>query len=197
MDKQSTLSLGLRLLLITLITGLILGLVYTITKDPISEQKEQAAQEARQAVLNADEFEEIDLNALQSNPQYESGFENITGAYVGYLGGKPCGMTIQIRQKGYGGEMIMTFGFNGEGEITGMAVNSHSETPGLGAKIEREDFRERFLGKTAKEPISAVSNPKGNEIQSISGASVSSKATASAASVCGAFFTAFYEEAQR
>lgn len=193
MDKQ-IINLGWKLLLITLVAGLILGLVYTITKDPIAEQELRAAQEARQAVLNADEFEEIDLEALKGRAEYESGFDNITGAFIGYLGGEPCGMTIQISQKGYGGQIVMTFGIDAQGTVTNMVVNSHSETPGLGAKIEEEDFRKQFTGKLAAEAISAVSHPSGNEIQAISGASVSSKAAASAASVCGAFFTAFYQE---
>ena len=47
------------LFLITLVSGLLLGLVYQVTKEPIAVQEEKARMEARQEVFqDADHFED-------------------------------------------------------------------------------------------------------------------------------------------
>ena len=47
------------LFLITLVSGLLLGLVYQVTKDPIAVPEEKARMEARQEVFqDADHFED-------------------------------------------------------------------------------------------------------------------------------------------
>ena len=46
---------------ITLVAGILLGLVYNVTKDPIAQQNEKAKQKAYQEVIaDADKFEELD-----------------------------------------------------------------------------------------------------------------------------------------
>lgn len=58
MKKNTILKDTLILTVITLISGLLLGLVYQITIDPIAEQKEKEKQEAYMAVFaDADSFE--------------------------------------------------------------------------------------------------------------------------------------------
>ena len=50
-NNDSILNLVLRLVIITVCAGLILGLVYAVTKEPIEQQNIKKATEARQAVL--------------------------------------------------------------------------------------------------------------------------------------------------
>ena len=46
---------------ITLVAGILLGLVYNVTKDPIAQQNEKAKQKAYQEVIaDADKFEALD-----------------------------------------------------------------------------------------------------------------------------------------
>ncbi|NLW85341.1 MAG: FMN-binding protein [Planctomycetes bacterium] len=65
--------------------------------------------------------------------------------------------------------------------VTGIKVLSQKETPGLGAKIEKPDtFSKQFIGKSATSPIGvAKGKPAGNQVQAITGATVSSEAVAS------------------
>ncbi|MEG1158708.1 MAG: hypothetical protein RSD64_04985, partial [Christensenellaceae bacterium] len=64
-NKESVSSLTLRLVIITLCAGLILGLVYGITKEPIAAQELKKATEARQQVLNAaQDFAKIDIAGM-------------------------------------------------------------------------------------------------------------------------------------
>ena len=61
--------------------------------------------------------------------------------------------------------------------ITGLFVLDQKETPALGDNIKKPEFCDRFRGKAAGEMVAAVKgNPEGNQIQAITGATVSSSA---------------------
>ncbi len=119
-----------RLALIALVAGLFLGGTYYITKEPIAEQERMQAQQARQEVLPAaQDFEKLDFQKT----------DTIEEIYAGKANGETVGYTVKLISKGYGGDIVMTVGVNGEG-ITGVKINSHSETPGLGAKADAPGF---------------------------------------------------------
>ncbi|MCL1819789.1 MAG: FMN-binding protein [Oscillospiraceae bacterium] len=81
---------------------------------------------------------------------------------------------IEVHPKGYGGDIHMVIGVSENGEVTGVVIIGMNETPGLGSKIEDEDFLNQFIGKRA-----GVSVGKGsNNVDAIAGATVSSKAVA-------------------
>ena len=63
-----------------------------------------------------------------------------------------------------------------------MKVLAHSETPGLGAKITEPAFMERVKDLPIAEDIEIVkvTPSKDNQVEGVSGASVSSKAVATA-----------------
>lgn len=62
MDSIATLTI--RLLIITVLAGLILGIVYSVTKEPIEQQNLLTANESRRTVLpDAQDFEQEDLAA--------------------------------------------------------------------------------------------------------------------------------------
>ncbi|MDL2220406.1 RnfABCDGE type electron transport complex subunit G [Eubacteriales bacterium OttesenSCG-928-N14] len=170
---------AIRLLIITLIAGLALGLVYSVTKEPIAKQKEQAAFDARQQALDADEFIALDLDEMKQSDQWKNYFEDITGVYEGRINGVFCGWAVEITVKGYGGPIDLTVGITSQGDkISGVKVLSHSETAGLGAKITTAAFLEQFYGKDVTKAINVVVGAGGNDIDAISGASVSSRAVA-------------------
>lgn len=64
--------------------------------------------------------------------------------------------------------------------ITGVAFYEQSETPGLGARIDEDEFRKQFVGKTIEdsdEPIgivSAAQTPGDNEVHAVTGATQTS-----------------------
>ncbi|GAI74042.1 unnamed protein product, partial [marine sediment metagenome] len=63
------------------------------------------------------------------------------------------------------------------GNIEGMEVLSHTETPGLGNKITEEPFTEQFLGLGVD---GIALSRDGGEIDAITGATISSRAVTSA-----------------
>lgn len=80
-----------------------------------------------------------------------------------------------IAKGGFGGDLKIMVGvdING-GRMTGMECVSHSETPGLGARIEEPGFRRQWQGLPIDTPIALTKD--GGIIDSISGASTTSGA---------------------
>ena len=61
------LKMTLKLVIITLIAGALLGGTYVITKKPIAEQELKAATEARQQVIDAAAFDQIDIAGTEED----------------------------------------------------------------------------------------------------------------------------------
>ena len=171
------------LFLITLISGLLLGLVYQVTKDPIAIQEENARQAARSEVFqDADYFEASEgfteeaaqavLNdggfAQQSINEYAAAMDK-DGSILGYV------ITVTTHE-GYGGDIKFTIGVREDGTLNGMSILSISETPGLGMKAE-EVLKPQFEGKKAdsyaytKDGASAA-----DEIDAITSATITTNA---------------------
>ncbi|MBD3220493.1 RnfABCDGE type electron transport complex subunit G [bacterium] len=91
-------------------------------------------------------------------------------------GGELSGLAVQAAgQGGYGGDIVMMVGIDvQEDELVGVEVVSHSETPGVGAKVEKADFRSQWEDLTATEHVQLRS--AGGSIDAISGATFSSQA---------------------
>lgn len=80
-----------------------------------------------------------------------------------------------IGKGGYGGDLKIMVGIDlAAGRQTGMEVVSHSETPGLGARIEEIAFRLQWQGLPLDVPVALTSD--GGQIDAISGASNTSRA---------------------
>ena len=171
------------LFLITLISGLLLGLVYQVTKDPIAIQEENARQAARSEVFqDADYFEDSEgfteeaaqavLNdggfAQQSINEYAAAMDK-DGSILGYV------ITVTTHE-GYGGDIKFTIGVREDGTLNGMSILSISETPGLGMKAE-EVLKPQFEAKKAdsyaytKDGASAA-----DEIDAITSATITTNA---------------------
>jgi electron transport complex protein RnfG len=80
-----------------------------------------------------------------------------------------------IGKGGYGGDLKIMVGIDlANGRQTGMEVVSHSETPGLGARIVEPGFRRQWHGLPIDTPMALTSD--GGTIDAISGASTTSRA---------------------
>ena len=101
---------------------------------------------------------------------------------------KPVGIAFEVDGSGFQGNISMMLGVDPTfTNITGMKVLEQVETPGLGTKIVEDPsnkenplwFSEQFKGLNIFPQIDVVKNVKPstpNEIQAISGATISSKA---------------------
>ena len=90
-------------------------------------------------------------------------------------GGQALGFVFAASIQGYSGPILSFFGLDTGNALTGVKVLSHSETPGLGAKITEEKFLKQFRGRSAEEIALRRDDPKG-QIDAISAATISSRA---------------------
>ena len=95
--------------------------------------------------------------------------------------GKPVGYCLNVVARGYGGPIHMLVGIDREGIIMGVRILTHSETPGIGARINevlpgdnRPWFLEQFVGKSGR----TVALKK--DVDAVTGATISSNAVTSA-----------------
>lgn len=97
--------------------------------------------------------------------------------YYGFdAAGAPVGAAITAGTPGFADVISVIYGLEpATGNVIGLKVLGHKETPGLGDKIERQDFIAQFDGITT--PLSGVKAATGaqGEVLLITGATISSR----------------------
>jgi len=90
--------------------------------------------------------------------------------------GRLAGLAVEAPGKGgYGGDIVIMVGLDLEsGKMLGVEIISHSETPGLGAQVEKASFRRQWRNLEIGSPAALSGN--GGRIDAITGATYSSKA---------------------
>ena len=176
---------------IALIAGLALSGVYSMTKDTIEEQKRQASLLSYQAVVpEAVTFEmtpEIETALAESAGQvWGSSFGRayINEAYVGKdESGNIVGYIVNITTAdGNDADITLTIGLNADGVMNGISFTALNETPGMGMRCGDPDFMEQFVNKDVSKfnLLKAGGAAKPEEINAISGATVTSSAVVNA-----------------
>jgi electron transport complex protein RnfG len=160
---------------ITVITGLILGVVHDITLEPIRLTQENLKAEAlRGALPGAEEF-----NAVQKAEEADPMIKDIQEAL---LDGKIYGYCLTVTPRGYGGTIELVTGITNDGKLEAIRILNHSETPGLGAKSVLPNFYEQFTDSDKVTVVKRAPEAPG-EIQAISGATITSNAVAGGVNV--------------
>lgn len=169
---KETIKLGFILLLITAVSGGVLAFSNSITAPIIEEIERQGSFGALTEIFpDAEDFQEIDEDKLE---EVMADNKYVIEVHEAIVGDDIVGYTIKTISSGYGGELPVITGINLDGTIAGIRVLENSETPNLGTKVEEPNFTEGFIGKGTSEEIVGVKDPSGdNEIQGITGATVS------------------------
>lgn len=124
----------LSLVLICLTMGAILGLMNMVTKKPIKEAETQTKTAALSKVLPA--FDNNPLDEMQSIGLPGDGADSVK-VYKATAAGKTIGYAFETFSKnGFSGKISLMIGLLPDGTVHDFAVLSHSETPGLGAKMD-------------------------------------------------------------
>lgn len=93
------------------------------------------------------------------------------------------GYVLRTSAYGYAGNIVMLVGVSNEGSVTGLVVRDLTETYGLGAKaLTDTDFLSQYLETAGDAEI-------GNNVDAITGATVTSKAVTRAVNSAVAFVT--------
>ena len=140
--------LALVLTVITAGAALLLAMVYSVTKEPIAEQRRLVTLNALTAVLPpADNSPDQDTVSLVTGKD-KNGNDTETTFYRGKKDGKLSGVAFKVvSHKGYSGDISVMVGIDPTGHVSGIEILQQTETPGLGAKIEEPWWKDQFKGK--------------------------------------------------
>lgn len=174
----------LALVMITLVAGLALGGVYTITADPIAHQEQLAKDEAYKAVFaDADTFETViaeedaDLEAyLDENGHPAQTIDEVVQAMDS--SGNPLGYAFTVTtSEGYGGDIQFAMGVQDDQTVNGISILSIGETAGLGMRADTDEFKSQFADKNVEEfQYTKNGASADNEIDALSGATITTNA---------------------
>lgn len=186
---------ALILFAITLIAGLMLGVVNDITKEPIAQQEQKAKNEACQNVFAAaDSFE---AQELADSAQIEQVLTDagISGADIDELmaakdaSGALLGYVITVTDhEGYGGDIRFSMGITNEGTLNGISLLSISETAGLGMRAGEvlvPQFSDKNVSRFTYTKTGATAD---SEIDAISGATITTNAVVNGVNAGLAYF---------
>lgn len=164
---RSVARLALILALVGAVAAVCLGITYAVTRNKIAEQAKQKEAEACVESLSSlgstekpKEMVDLERRARKKFPEVKK---------ILTCGG--VGASMVVKSMGFGGPITIAVGIDREGKVVGISVISHEETPGLGGDMVKESFLGQFKGKTADDSLEI-----GEDIQAITGATITSKA---------------------
>ncbi|WP_350342552.1 FMN-binding protein [Proteinivorax tanatarense] len=149
--------------LIAAVSAGLLSAINDFTAPIIEENIEQRRNELLAEVIEADKFEAVmedePIDGEEPKEIYSEAFKN--GDLVGYV--------VEVAASGYGTDPInMLVGVNTDYEITGIAILSHAETPGLGDLAFDDEYVKKLEGRDLEQGF--------GDIDVITGATASSRA---------------------
>ncbi len=169
---------------ITVVSGLVLGAAYEVTKDPIAQTQAKQKQEACQQVYpEADSFEQMDVDQDAAKEAIKNMGTNATvdEVYSATVDGSEAGYVITVTDKdGYGGDIQITVGVMNDGTVNGISFLSISETAGLGMRAKEPNFYNQFAGQKADKFYVSKDGGDGQPIDALSGATITSRAVTGA-----------------
>lgn len=96
--------------------------------------------------------------------------------FVGVFNGKPNTVVMESEVSGFADKVGLVVAINTDDQtLSGIAVTTHKETPGLGANAKADPaFAAQFKGKSIEKEIKVTND--GGEINALSGATITSRA---------------------
>ena len=160
--EHSVWRIAFNLMAACFISGIVIAAVYYVTA-PIAAVKAEEMRQAsmRELVSTADNFSPV--------PGHEGWFAAAQkGETVAYI--------VPSETRGYGGAIKMLVAVDTDGKVIDYTILEHNETPGLGDNAQKPKFRDQFKGKETSH-LTVVKDPGNREdIQAMTGATISSRA---------------------
>lgn len=159
------------LLVICTTSGVVLSYVNEATIAPREYQYIKFVQEPSiKAVLSGYDNDPVKERVKLAVGEDEAGNPVEVVVFPAKKDGKTEAVAYSAAAKGYHGPIEVMVGVDPEGTLTGISIMTHTETPGLGARIVEPEFTDQFAGldlETAK--LSA----EGGKVDAVSGATFS------------------------
>ncbi len=160
---------------ICIVAAAALAAVYEVTKDPIAASRAAVERQAIQTVLPA-------FDRLGEAPVPEAGGgTRLLALYPAWSGGQFVGAAAKmVDAGGYGGDVVLMVGVDAAMNVHSIRLLAHKETPGLGSKLGDPKFAGQFRDLAVPDAGLTVVKD-GGTVQAITGATISSRCAARAA----------------
>lgn len=160
--KYSIYQIAMNLTVTCFISGSIIAGTYFITA-PV------AAKTA--AKIKTDSMKSLVIDAQKFNP-----VKGKKEWFTAEKDGKVIAYVVPAESKGYGGAIKMLVSVSPQGKIINFDILDSKETPGLGDNASKDTFKNQFKGKEVKDLVVVKDATKVENIQAMTGATISSKA---------------------
>ena len=189
------------LLMITLVAGILLGFVYSITKEPIAQQEQLTKERSCQEVFaDAATFENDtdDLEAAAAAMK-AAGYEVQTLSEILVAkddSGSTLGYVLSlVDPEGYGGDISFMMGIRLDGTLNGISILSIGETAGLGMNADTDAFKSQFANKKVEKfTFTKTGSTSDSEIDALSGATITTTAMTNGVNAGLAAFSSLGDE---
>jgi electron transport complex protein RnfG len=167
--------------------ALLIAGTFLQTRERIAEQQRRAEEQALLEILPAGAHDNALLEDTLPAPVGDEllRLQSPRAIYRARKDGEVSALVVPARAPdGYSGSIQLIVGVARSGEITGVRVVEHRETPGLGDKIERRksDWIESFRGRSLDNTASAAwaVRKEGGDFDQFTGATVTPRAVIAA-----------------
>jgi len=175
---------SLLLLAFALVTAGLLAATNEATKEKIAEAERRAAEKALLEIVPAERIDNdllLDTITVPESAWQQLGLKEGGEIHLARKNNEIIAMiTTTVAADGYSGDIKMLTGVNRDGSVAGVRVISHSETPGLGDKIDlkKSDWITLFEGLSLQNPSSENWTVKkdGGEFDQFTGATITPRA---------------------
>ena len=154
---RDAMRMALTLLIIGAICGGLLSVVNGVTAPVIQARERALFMEAVQAFFP----DGVDSETKEIGGEQFYLCKDASGKFIGVV--------AKAKATGYGGEISYDLAVSDTGDIVGIRISSHGETPGIGDVITKPEFQDRIIGLNVADPITA-----GVDVDTVTGATVSS-----------------------
>ncbi len=175
---------SLLLFLFALLTAGILATTFEGTKEAIALAERKAAEKALLEIIPANRIDNdllLDTIEIPSSAWPELGLKNGGNIHIARKNNQVVAVIIPaVAPDGYSGDIKMIAGINNNGTIAGVRVLTHTETPGLGDKVDlkKSDWITRFDNKSLEQPSISQWKVKkdGGDFDQFTGATITPRA---------------------
>jgi electron transport complex protein RnfG len=149
---RSTLQTAINLVFFAVLGTAVLASTFFMTHDAIVKSEEGEKLKLISQIVPTELFDnDIIQDKLDIKPSELLGTDDVTTAYRARLKGEPSAVVLEfIAPDGYSGKIWMILAVRANGELAGVRVVAHKETPGLGDYIElpKSPWIKGFDGKS-------------------------------------------------
>jgi electron transport complex protein RnfG len=152
-------------------SGVVLSYVNEATEEPREYQFIKFVQEpSMKAVLSDYDNDPVKERIKVVVGEDEEGNPKEMVVFPAKKGGETQAIAYSAAAKGYHDLIEVMIGVNPDGTLTGISIMTHTETPGLGARIVEPEFTDQFAGLDLDTTKLAA---EGGKVDTLSGATFS------------------------